>query len=163
MTTRFISLDPATPFTGWAIFQDEGLVAWGRIAVRKVEYSFRFQYVVNELIHLCQVYHFQEIAIEDVKTAWHSKNRFRNIAGLQIIFRSIQEWAKGVKLPLAAYNPATWKNAVVGHVHAPKEIVKNNIRFRFPGIPDDLTEHEYDAVAIGVYHGGIRKLEGMTT
>jgi len=152
--SRFIAVDPSSTFTGWAVFQDEGLVAWGKIDARKVEYSFRFQFIVNELIHIVQQYDFQEIAIEDVKFAWHSKNRNRNIAGLQIVFRSIQEWAKSLDLPLTAYNPASWKNAVVGHVHASKEITKANILLRFPRVPDNLTEHEYDALAIGVYHAG---------
>jgi len=159
---RFIALDPSSTFTGWAVFQDEGLVAWGKIDTRKVDYSFRFQFIVNELIHLAQVHNFQEIAIEDVKFAWHSKNRNRNIAGLQIVFRSIQEWAKSVDLSLTAYNPASWKNAVVGHVHASKEITKANILLRFPRVPDNLTEHEYDSIAIGCYHSNLKRLEAMT-
>lgn len=161
MSDRFIAIDPSSTFTGWAVFQDEGLVAWGKIDTRKVEYSFRFQFIVNELIHLVQQYNFQEIALEDVKFAWHSKNRNRNIAGLQIVFRSIQEWAKKSGLGLAAHNPATWKNAVVGAYAASKETTKENVCFRFPGLPRDLTDHEYDAIAIGVYHAGLRKLEAM--
>ena len=161
--TRFISLDPSTTFTGWAVFQDESLVAWGKIDTRKVDYSFRFQFIINELVHLVQQYDFQEIAIEDVKFAWHGNNRNRNIAGLQIVFRSIQEWAKSLDLGLAAYNPASWKNGVVGSNHATKETTKENLCFRFPRLPRGLTEHEYDALGIGVYHGGMLKLEGMTT
>ena len=97
-----------------------------------------------------------------MKTAWYGKNRQRNIAGLQIAFTSIRKWAERRNIPLAAYNPATWKNAVVGHVHASKETTKNNIRYRFPRVPDDLTDHEYDAIAIGVYHGALRFQEALT-
>jgi len=158
---RFIALDPSSTFTGWAVFQDEGLVAWGKIDTRKVEYSFRFQFIINELIHLVLVHNFQEVAIEDVKFAWHGKNRNRNIAGLQIVFKSIQEWAKGAKLPLVAYNPASWKNGVVGHAQASKEYTKSNILLRFPRVPDNLTDHEYDALAIGVYHAGNLKYQSM--
>jgi Holliday junction resolvasome RuvABC endonuclease subunit len=154
---RFMAIDPSTTVTGWAIFQDEGLVAWGKIDTRKVAYSFRFQFIVNELIHLVQTYDFQEVAIEDVSFAWHSKNRNRNIAGLQSVFRSIKDWSESVNLTFSAHNPATWKNAVVGAYAAPKEITKNNIRLRFQGVPDDLTDHEYDAIAIGVYHGALAK------
>lgn len=159
---RFIAIDPSSTVTGWAVFQDQGLVAWGNLDARKVEYSFRFHFIVNELGCLARTYGFQEIAIEDVKTAWHSKNRQRNIAGLQIVFMSIRKWTEARKIPLAAYNPATWKNAVVGHVHASKEITKNNIRYRFPAIPDDLTDHEYDAIGIGVYHGALRFQEALS-
>lgn len=159
---RFIALDPSSTFTGWSVFQDDGLVAWGKVDMTKVEYHSRFSIMVENLKRLVQKYGVQEIAIEDVKTAWRSKFRVRNIAGLQIIFRSIQEWAKGVNLPLIAYNPATWKNAVVGHIHASKEITKANILLRFPTVPDNLSDHEYDAIAIGVYHAGLLKLESMT-
>ena len=158
---RFIALDPSSTFTGWSVFQDESLVAWGKIDTRKVEYSFRFQFIVNELIHLVQQYGVQEVAIEDVKFAWHGKNRNRNIAGLQIVFRSIQEWAKSVDLPLTAYNPASWKNGVVGSSHCSKETTKENLCFRFPRLPRGLTEHEYDALGIGVYHAGNLKFEAM--
>ncbi len=158
---RFIAIDPSSTFTGWAVFEDAGLVAWGNIDARKAEYSFRFQYIVDEIAALGVRYGFREIAIEDVKAAWHSKNRLRNIAGLQIVFRSIQEWAKSVNFPLAAYNPATWKNAVVGDVHASKEATLENICLRFPRLPRDLAEHVYDAIGIGVYHSGLRFLVAL--
>jgi len=159
--TRFISIDPSSTFTGWAVFEDQGLVAWGKIDVRGADYAARFPFIVRKLAEAIEQYGAQEVAIEDVKTAWRSKYRIRNIAGLQVVFRSIQEWAEKAGLPFAAYNPATWKNAVVGHVHAPKEVVKNNVLFRFPRLPDDLSDHVYDSIAIGVYHGGLRFLEGL--
>lgn len=159
--SRFIAIDPSTKVTGWAVFQDEGLVSWGKINVGQVQYSFRFQFVVNELIHLIQVYQFNDVVVEDVKFAWHSKNRPRQIAGLQVVFRSIQEWTKEYGIPFHAYNPATWKNSVVGAYTAPKEIVKNNIILRFPRIPQDLTEHEYDAIGIGVHHAAVMGIANL--
>jgi len=160
--TRFIAIDPSTTFTGWAVFQDQGLIAWGKVDTRKTAYAERFPFIVGEISRRASQYGAREVVMEDVKFAWHSKNRNRNIAGLQIVFRSIQEWAKGMDYPLAAYNPATWKNAIVGSYRASKETTKNNIRYRFEGVPDDLTDHEYDAIAIGVYHGGLRFLEALT-
>ena len=159
--TRFIAIDPSSTVTGWAVFQDQGLVAWGKIETKAVEYSYQFQFIINELGHLVRMYHFQEVVIEDVKTAWHGKYRQRNIAALQIVFTSIRKWTEARKIPLASYNPATWKNAVVGDVHASKEATKTNIGYRFPRVPDDLSDHEYDAIAIGVYHGGVRFLDGL--
>ena len=164
---RFIAIDPSSTFTGWAVFQDQALVAWGNIDARKAEYAGRFQYIIDELTAACLRYGVREVAIEDVKFAWHSKNRYRNIAGLQIVFRSIKEWANTVNLPLTAYNPATWKNAVVGSfalrmvTGTTKEKTKENILWRFPNLPDNLAEHVYDAIAIGVYHGGLRYLEAL--
>lgn len=153
--TRFISIDPSSTASGWAVFEDRGLVAWGKIDTLKVEYSWRFQFIVNALIHLHQMYHFQEIAIEETKYAW----RGRNLSALRTVFISIQKWAKRVNVPFTDYNVATWKNAVVGHVHASKETTKENACYRFPALPRDLSEHEYDAIAIGVYHGELRFLE----
>jgi Holliday junction resolvasome RuvABC endonuclease subunit len=160
-TLRFISIDPSSTVTGWAIFQGESLITWGKIDVAKVEYGSRFARIVSGIAEAYMNYRFEAIVIEDVRFAWHSKNRNRNIAGLQVAYKSIQDYAKTSGFPITAINPATWKNAVVGHRAASKEITKNNIRLRFQSIPDDLTSHEYDAIAIGVYHAGVRKLEAM--
>ena len=124
---RFIAIDPSSTASGWAVFEDQGLVAWGTIETLKVQY------------------------------AW----RGRNLSALRVVFIAIQKWAKSVGLPFAAYNVATWKNAVVGHVHASKETTKENACYRFPRLPRDLSEHEYDAIAIGVYHSGVRYLEAL--
>jgi len=159
--SRFIAIDPSSTVTGWAVFEDDGLVAWGKIEADKVEYSYRFQFIVNGLKDLARTYGFQEVAIEDVRTAWQAKYRQRNIAGLQIVFTSIKKWTQGRKIPLASYNPSTWKKAVVGTFRASKEITKNNILYRFPRVPDDLSDHEYDAIAVGVYHAAIRFQEAL--
>lgn len=158
---RFVALDPSSTITGWAVFQDQGLVAWGKLDATNVEYSFRFQFVINALVYLARKYGFQEIAIEDVRTAWHSKYRQRNIAGLQIVFTSIRKWAEKNNIPLTAYNPATWKKTVIGNYRASKEMTKTSIRYRFPAIPDNLTDHEYDAIGIGVCHGALRFQEAL--
>ena len=155
--SKFIAIDPSSSITGWAVFEDQGLVAWGKIDASKVEYSYRFQHIVNELIHLTQVYQLTEIAIEETKYAW----RGRNLSALRVVFIAIQKWAKSAGLPFTAYNVATWKNAVVGHVHASKETTQENVCYRFPTLPRGLSDHEYDAIAIGVYHSGLRFLEAQ--
>lgn len=161
--TRFIAIDPSSTFTGWAVFEDEALVAWGLIDARTADYAGRFQLIVGDLAAACVRYGARGVAIEDVKFAWAGGgNRNRNIAGLQVVFRSIKEWAtKELQLPFAAYNPASWKNAVLEGPHASKKATKENICFRFPRLPRNLAEHVYDAVGIGVYHAGILKLESM--
>lgn len=157
---RFISIDPSTTVTGWAVFEDDKLVAWGRIDTRKIAYADRFRRITAGIAEVYMKYRFDAIVVEDVSYAWHSKNRNRNIAGLQSVFRSIQDYATTSAFPFAAYNPATWKNSVVGAYSAPKEIVKNNILLRFPRVPDNLTDHEYDAIGIGVYHAAKNAYEG---
>jgi Holliday junction resolvasome RuvABC endonuclease subunit len=161
MPTRFISIDPSTTFTGWAVFQDQGLVTWGKIDTRGADYAGRFQLIVEELAAACNRYGAREIVIEDVKFAWHGVERQRNIAGLQVVFRSVKDWAGQLQIPFKAVNPATWKNAVVGWNRASKQQTKDNILSRFPSLPVNLSEHEYDAIAIGVYYSGLKNLENM--
>lgn len=148
--TRFIAIDPSSTASGWAIFEGDALVAWGKIDASKIEYSSRFQFIIAGLNDLAERFRFRQIAIEETKYAW----RGRNLSALRVAFVSIQKWAQGRKLAFFAYNVATWKNNVVGHVHASKETTMENVCFRFPGVPRDLSEHEYDAIAIGVGHAG---------
>jgi Holliday junction resolvasome RuvABC endonuclease subunit len=163
MVRRFISVDPSTTFTGWAVFEVEALVAYGVIDTRALPFSQRFPTIIGDLSRRASQYGAQVVVIEDVKFAWAGVGRRnRNIAGLQAVFRSVEDWAKGMNYPFFAYNPATWKNAVLNGAHASKAVTKENICWRFPELPRNLTEHEYDAVGIGVYHGGILKMENLS-
>ncbi len=159
--SRFIAIDPSTTWTGWAVFEDQGLVAWGHINTKGAPYADRFSFIIEELARACVQYGAREVVIEDVKFAWQSRTRNRNIAGLQVVFKSIQDWSKSIGLPITAHNPATWKNAVIGDSHASKDLTRASLLLRFQSLPSDLTEHEYDAVGIGVYHGGVRYLESL--
>jgi Holliday junction resolvasome RuvABC endonuclease subunit len=154
--TRFLSLDPASTVSGWALFDGGGLIAWGKIDTKKVEYSFRYQFIINELNCLVQKYHFQEIAVE---TAPRWKGR--EIAALKVVFISVRKWAKQIKVPMSAYNVATWKTAVLGNCHYSKERTAETIRLILPGLPAGLGEHEFDAIGIGIHHAGEIKLRGM--
>jgi Holliday junction resolvasome RuvABC endonuclease subunit len=152
---RFIAIDPSSTDTGWAVFENGNLIAWGTIKTGKLAYAERFSTIIRELDALAARYHFINVAIEETRYAWAGeKNRQRNISGLQAVFRSIQDWAKGKRMPFMAYNVVTWKNNIVGFTHAPKERVKENVCLRIDGLPRDLTEHEYDAIAIGLNHAG---------
>lgn len=158
---RTISIDPSSTVTGYAIFEDQGLVTWGKIDVTNVVYENRFGYIVGVLRRIADEYNIQEVAAEDVRVAWHGKNRNRNIAPLQVVYRSIELWAQRYDFSFTAYNPATWKSSVLGDHKATKDMTKANILLRFQNLPDDLSEHEYDAVGIGVYHTGLRYLEAL--
>lgn len=154
--TRFIALDPSSTVSGWAVFDDDRLVAWGKIDTKKVEYSFRYQFIVNELLHLAQVYDFKEIAAETA-VRWQG----REIAALKVAYSSIRHWAKRFKFPLAEYNVSAWKTAVLGNCHVSKDGTAAVVRLLFPALPADLGEHEVDAIGIGTYHAGILKLRAM--
>ena len=154
--SRFIAIDPASTISGWAVFQDEGLVTCGTIDARMVEYSFRPQCVINELIRLAHRYNFQEVVVEMAP-------RFKGTepAALKVVVNSIKHWTRGLGLPFYQYNVSSWKKHVVGNYLATKEEVAANIYLRFPRLAQGLTQHVTDAIAIGVNHAGIRRLEGM--
>jgi len=152
--TRFLALDPSSTVSGWAVFDDDALVAWGKIDTKKVDYSFRYQFIVNELIHLVQVYNFQEIAAETAPR-WQG----REIAALKVAYSSIKHWAKKVGLPMAEYNVSAWKTSVLGNCHVSKEGTQATVRLIFPRVPADLGEHVADAIGVGLYHAGKKKLQ----
>lgn len=156
--TRFIAVDPASTITGWAVFQDGGLVSWGVIDARSVVYSFRPQFIINELIEVARRYGFIEVAVEMAP-------RFegREIAILQVIVSSIKHWAKSMGLPYQAYNVSSWKKAAVANSRADKQEVRASILLRFPRLPVNLTEHEYDAIGIGILHAGLQRWQHLAS
>jgi Holliday junction resolvasome RuvABC endonuclease subunit len=156
---RFIAIDPSSTETGWAVFENDSLIAWGTIDTKKQIYVRRFNFIIEELERLALDYLINSVAIEETGFAW-GHARQRNIAGLQVVFKAIKEWAKSHKFTTNVYNVATWKNSIVGHVHATKEQTKNNVMMRIDSLPDNLNEHEYDAIAIGLYHAGYIEQKG---
>ncbi|MCK9602060.1 MAG: crossover junction endodeoxyribonuclease RuvC [Sphaerochaeta sp.] len=157
MGNRFVALDPSSLNVGWAVFQGDGLVAWGNISAGKIDFDRRFMFLTEQLSIVARQYNPQEIAAEETKFRWKG----REIASLRVAYLSIRKWAERSKIPWTQYNVATWKASVLGDNHAGKEQTEATIRMIYPRLPAGLSEHEIDAIAVGIYHAGVRRLETM--
>jgi len=155
--SRVLSVDPSSTILGWAIL-DEGdvLVAHGLISTMKVPYDHRYLHITNDLWDLLQKYQPSEVACERAfKAPGH------NTAALQVAVMTLKHFCKKYKLPLRMYANNSWKASVAGAGNADKETVAICVRFLYPQLPEDVSDHITDAVAIGLHHLAMRHLENM--
>ena len=152
---RFMAVDPGSKVVGWAVFEGERLIAHGTVHTKGQDYDKVATWIVARLADVRVKYLCTELAME--KTFMEPGHR---AASLSFVEQAVRWWAKGHTARVDTYANNTWKKSVVGHGGASKADVRATIKLRFPNLPE-LTEHEYDAIAIGCHHAGIRKLEAM--
>lgn len=153
---KLLAIDPSSRDLGWAVFDGEDLVAWGDISTAKVDYECRYMFIIGELFKLWEKYQLEEIACEQA-----IRFKGRHVAALEVSVISIRKWAERRKLPLSLYYPPEWKKSVVGDGHTDKSAVAQVVHLHFKDLPK-VSEHIIDAIAIGLHHQGIKRIETMS-
>jgi Holliday junction resolvasome RuvABC endonuclease subunit len=158
MTIRTLAVDPGSKVVGWAVFEDQQLIAHGAIKVpANVEYHKVETFVVGHLADVRVKHVCREVAIEQAfRKPGYDTHRIQHAeAAVRLWARSCEQVSR-----VERYANNTWKASLVGHGGASKTDVAAAVRLRFPNLKE-LTEHEADAIGIGVHHQGVRRLEGM--
>jgi Holliday junction resolvasome RuvABC endonuclease subunit len=79
------------------------------------------------------------------RLAWEIPVRGHPIRTLDTALRGL---CQRFRLPYGRYYPANIKRLITGDGSADKEAVARAVCLRYPDLSHDLTEHEYDAIAI---------------
>ena len=155
MTIRILAVDPSSTVVGWAALEDDTILATGTISTKGTTYDRRFTHIISQLASVRVEHRCTELALE---AAFRAPGY--NTAALQVAEHAVRYWAAGHMAVVGRYNVSTWKASVVGWSNATKEDIMANIQLRYPTLLK-LTQHEADAVGIGVHHYGVRRLELM--
>lgn len=155
---RVLAIDPSSTELGWAVLDSkagDGLVAVGVCKTDKYHYEQRLPFMVQTLNQVLGTYKPDGVVCEEAV-----RFKGKSIPALQGVTTCIKHWAKRQKLPLAFYNPSTWKASVIGHGGATKEQVARVMCLMFRGqLNINTPEHVTDAVAIGLHALGVSKWE----
>lgn len=158
MMYKLIAIDPSSTVLGYAILAGNGhLIDFGEIRANRVEYCRRTLYVTQELDRLREEYGISDIACERA-----IRFKGRRIPALEVSVKNIETWARSRKIPIALYSPSEWKLSVIGHGGASKDEVMRIICLQWRNPDKPITTHSADAIAIGLHHAGIRRLERMS-
>lgn len=153
----FLSIDPSSTELGWAVFDDDRLVAWGGISTAKVPYVRRFMHITDCLKKLRILYRYTEVACEAV-----IRFEGRWVPALEVAIMSIKRWAREENMRIDLYNPSTWRSSFANTARATKEDVARIARLVYPDIPQGVSDHVTDAIGIGHHHYGVRRIEIMS-
>ncbi len=148
---KFIAIDPGTYRTGFAYFKDGDPVEVGHIEVTGGGPD-RVNAIVFNIEKEIGKYEIDAVVCEE------PVSRYKSTSILHVLFFEIRRYAKKIKLPFYSYLPGQVKK-YQGKSNMPKSVMAAALSQNY-GIAG-LTEDECDAVALGLYHAGIIKMQEL--
>lgn len=144
---RTIALDNATHITGWAIFDDNKLVSYGKYTTKSTETPDRILEMGDWLTNLLDKWEPDTIILEDIQQQ-NNVSTFKVLAKLQGVLEYISK-KSGVEYYIVS--PATWKsyNKVKGKSRVDQKKSAQLIVTELYGI--QATQDESDAILLGKY------------
>ena len=146
-TKRIIALDNATHITGWAIFDDDELISYGKYTVKASDTSDRIIEMGDWLIGLLSKWEPNTIILEDIQQQ-SNVSTFKTLAKLQGVLEYI---TKKSNVEYYIISPATWKShtGVKGKTRVDQKksaqlIVQTKYNIQ-------ATQDESDAILLGKY------------
>ena len=144
---RIIALDNATHITGWAVFDNQDLVSYGKYITKSSDTSDRILEVGDWLTNLLNKWEPNTIILEDIQQQ-NNVSTFKVLAKLQGVLEYI---SKKNEVEYYIISPATWKsNAhVQGRSRVDQKKSAQLIVQRLYNI--QATQDESDAILLGKY------------
>lgn len=144
---RIIALDNATHITGWAVFDDNKLVSYGKYIVKKDDTSDRILEMGDWLTNLLDKWEPNTIILEDIQQQ-NNVSTFKVLAKLQGVLEYISK-KSGIEYYIIS--PSTWKSnaGVKGKSRTDQKKSAQLIVQQLYNI--QATQDESDAILLGKY------------
>ena len=144
---RIIALDNATHITGWAVFDNNQLVSYGKYTTRDKDTSERIVEMGDWLSNLLLKWEPNTIILEDIQQQ-NNVSTFKVLAKLQGVLEYISK-KNGVEYYIIS--PATWKHnaQVQGRTRVDQKRSAQLIVNKLYGV--QATQDECDAILLGKY------------
>lgn len=146
-TNRIIALDNATHITGWAVFDNNKLVSYGKYTTKSSETSDRILEMGDWLINLLEQWEPNTIILEDIQQQ-NNVSTFKVLAKLQGVLEYIN---KKHNIEYYIISPSTWKSnaGVKGKSRTDQKKSAQLIVQQLYNI--QATQDESDAILLGKY------------
>ncbi len=153
---RFLALDQATEKTGFAIFEDDGLLSYGLKEVKNKEAALRIAELRQWLVSMIKQWEINEVALENI---YYSGNP-QTLITLGRLLGALEATCLDIlNKPAVVVSPSTWRShcGIKGkNRNQQKENAQNYIKNKY-GIV--VSQYAADAICIGIYLSDNYKFE----
>ena len=148
---KILALDQATATSGWSVFEDGQLIAFGKFSFDDTDIFKRIHKVCTQIKILILQYKPNKIVFEDIQMQGQVNNvsTFQKLAQLQ---GAIAETCYLAEIPFELLRPTEWRS-ICHHLkgnektrQAQKKVAQNWVKERFGKV---CTQDEADAICIG--------------
>lgn len=149
--SKLLALDQASRITGYAIFDEDELIDYGKIVANDDDIGQRLVFIRSEVVKLIDKYNINEIVLEDIQLQNNVVNNVQTFKTLAEVFGVLYELATERKIKNSAVLSSSWKSTlgIKGKDRpAQKRAAQEYIVKRYNIKP---TQDECDAICIGTH------------
>lgn len=149
--SNILALDQASRTSGFAVFQEDQLIASGTFTFDDDDFSLRLVKIRNKVISLIEQYNINKILLEDIQLQGQTNNveTYRKLAEVRGV---LSELACEMKIPHEIIHSQTWKSGldIKGRDRATQK--RNAQAFVAAAYSKKVSQDESDAICIGAHY-----------
>ena len=149
--SNILALDQASRTSGFAIFQEDQLIASGTFTFDDDDFSSRLVKIRNKVISLIEQYNINKILLEDIQLQGQTNNveTYRKLAEVRGV---LSELACEMKIPHEIIHSQTWKSGldIKGRDRTTQK--RNAQAFVAAAYNKKVSQDESDAICIGAHY-----------
>ena len=149
--SNILALDQASRTSGYAVFQEDKLIASGTFTYGDDDFSLRLVKIRNKVIALIEQYNINKILLEDIQLQGQTNNveTYRKLAEVRGV---LSELACEMNIPHEIIHSQTWKSTlnIKGRDRATQK--RNAQAFVVDTYGKKVTQDESDAICIGTHY-----------
>ena len=149
--SNILALDQASRTTGWAVFQEEQLIASGTFTYDDNDFSLRLLKIRKKVISLIQQYEINKILLEDIQLQGQTNN-VQTYRALAEVLGVLEELAAELNIPHEIIHSQTWKSTldIKGRDRATQK--RNAQAYVATAYSKKVSQDESDAICIGTHY-----------
>lgn len=156
--TTILALDQASRTSGWSVFTNGKLEAFGKITASEEDIGERLVYIKNEIKKLLEIYQPDFVLFEDIQLQSNVLNNVQTFKILAEVFGIVEELLTEEEIPHEAVLAGTWKSTLGIKGKNRAEQKKNAQQYVIDTYGVKPTQDECDAIAINAhYHSKNKK------
>ena len=149
--SNILALDQASRTSGFAVFQEDQLIASGTFTFDDDDFSLRLVKIRNKVISLIEQYNINKILLEDIQLQGQTNNveTYRKLAEVRGV---LSELACEMKIPHEIIHSQTWKSGldIKGRDRTTQK--RNAQAFVAAAYSKKVSQDESDAICIGAHY-----------
>ena len=148
---NILALDQASRTTGYAIFQEDRLIASGTFTYDDLDFSLRLVKIRNKVASLVNEYNINKILLEDIQLQGQTNN-VTTYKALAEVLGVLEELSRELGIPHELVHSQSWKSTlgIKGRDRATQK--RNAQAFVVDCYNIKVSQDESDAICIGTHY-----------
>lgn len=146
---RILSLDQASRTSGWAVLDDDNLIAYGHFTFDYSDTGSRLVGIRKKIDELINLYYVDYVIFEDIQQQANVANNVQTFKTLAEVYGVISELLTELQIPHSSILATSWKAKLGIKGRARAEQKKNAQQYVLDHYNKKVTQDEADAVCIG--------------